>query len=187
MELLGAHQEAMDGFDTVLRQVRTAEWDAPTPCSAWSVSALVNHLVSEQLWVPSLLRGATIEQQGSRFDGDNLGDDPVAAWRSAAAASRTAWLEASVLERMVHLSFGTVPATQYCWQMTLDLAVHAWDLATGIGAEYRIADELAATLLDVFAAEIPRWHASGLFGPPVFVPEDADLHTQLIALLGRHP
>jgi uncharacterized protein (TIGR03086 family) len=187
MELLDAHGAAMADFDKLVRAVPGDRWGAPTPCTAWSVRDLVGHLVGEQLWVPSMLAGRTIEEVGDRFDGDQLGDDPVAAWRAAADAARRAWLEPGVLDRSVHLSYGTDTATNYGWQMTLDLAVHGWDLATGIGVGYRIPDELAGDLLRTFADVIPQWQGTGLFAKQVPVPPDADQHDRLLGLLGRRP
>jgi uncharacterized protein (TIGR03086 family) len=187
MELLGAHGHALGDFDRLVRAVPDDRWDSPTPCADWSVRALVAHLVTEQLWVPALLAGQTIAEVGDRFDGDPLGADPVAAWRGAADAARRAWLETGVLERSVHLSYGTDRATNYGWQMTLDLAVHGWDLASGIDVGYRIPAELATDLLDVFTPRIAQWQGVGLFDPPVPVPVDADPHTRLLALLGRKP
>jgi len=185
MELLEAHGAALGDFDRVVRSVPGDRWDSPTPCTDWSVRDLVEHLVTEQLWVPSLLAGQTIAEVGDRFAGDPLGADPVAAWRSAAEAAREAWLEPGVVQRSVHLSYGTDAAVNYGWQMTLDLAVHAWDLASGIGGAYRIPDELATDLLDEFTAQVPQWAAYGIFAPPVPVPDDADPHTRLLGLLGR--
>ncbi|HTF54343.1 MAG TPA: TIGR03086 family protein, partial [Pseudonocardia sp.] len=83
--------------------------------------------------------------------------------------------------------YGTDRATSYGWQMTLDLAVHGWDLASGIDVGYRIPAELATDLLDVFTPQIAQWQGVGLFDPPVPVPVDADPHTRLLALLGRKP
>ena len=193
MELLDAHGTAMASFDRLVQAVPTDRWDAPTPCTDWSVRDLVGHLVTEQLWVPPLLAGKTIEEVGDRFEGDQLGDDPVAAWRAAADAARRAWLAPGVLDREVHLSYGLERASTYGWQMTLDLAVHAWDLARGISdgsknggtVEYRVPDELAEQLISIFADEVTRWQGSGLFAAPVPVPSDTDSHTRLLALLGR--
>ena len=78
---------AIDGFEQRLRSVGATEWDATTPCDEWDVRALVNHVVSELLWMPPLLEGKTIAEVGDRFDGDVLGSDPLATYRSAAAAS----------------------------------------------------------------------------------------------------
>jgi uncharacterized protein (TIGR03086 family) len=185
VELLEAHGAAMADFDRQVRAVPDDRWEAPTPCTEWSVRDLVGHLVTEQLWVPPLLAGQTIEQVGDQFEGDQLGDDPVAAWRAAADAARRAWLEPGVLQRQVHLSYGTEKATNYGWQMTLDLAVHGWDLATGIGVDYRIPDELAGDLLTIFSDLISQWQSSGLFAAPEPVSAHADAHTRLLALVGR--
>lgn len=188
-QLLEAHGRAMADFDRLVRAVPADRWDSPTACAEWSVRDLVEHLVTEQLWVPPLLAGQTIAEVGDRFAGDPLGDDPVAAWRSGADTARRSWLEPGVLNRSVHLSYGTDTAVNYGWQMTLDLAVHAWDLSVGSSDAtlYRIPDDLAEDLFTIFAPQIAQWAEFGLFDPPVPVPADADPHTRLLGLLGRKP
>jgi len=190
--LLEAHGRALADFDRLVRAVPADRWDSPTPCAEWSVRDLVEHLVTEQLWVPPLLAGQTIAEVGDRFAGDPLGSDPVAAWRGGADAARRAWLEPGVLDRSVHLSYGTDSAVNYGWQMTMDLAVHGWDLSVGSSADpaaapYRIPDDLAEDLFTIFAPQIPQWREFGIFDPPVPVPADADPHTRLLGLLGRKP
>ena len=71
------------GSSTAGSEVGADQWALDTPCTEWNVRTLVNHVTVEDLWVPPLLRGATIEEIGDRFDGDQLGDDPKAAWRTA--------------------------------------------------------------------------------------------------------
>jgi len=185
VDLLTAHGTALQEFDRRVQVITDDQWDNPTPDTDWSVRDLLAHLVGEQLWVPPLLAGATIEEIGNRFDGDTLGNDPRAAWSSAAAAARQAWLAPGASGRTVHLSFGDTSALEYGWQMTMDLAVHAWDLARGIGADDTLPTELSEVVLDMVRPEIHRWAGSGLFGPPVPVAADADVQTQLLALLGR--
>jgi len=160
-------------------------------------ATIVEHLVTEQLWVHRRYwPGRTIAEVGDRFAGDPLGADPVAAWRAGAETARLAWLEPGVLDRSVHLSYGTDSAVNYGWQMILDLAVHAWDLSVGssgdraddpAGDPYRIPDDLAEVLFAIFAPLIPQWREFGIFDPPVPVPADADPHTRLLGLLGRKP
>jgi uncharacterized protein (TIGR03086 family) len=145
----------------------------------------VNHLVSEQLWVVPLMAGATVEEVGDRFDGDVLGDDPVASWDAAIAGATTAFRAPGALERTVHVSFGEISGEEYVWQMTADLAVHAWDLARGIGADERIDPELCAAVLEALRPAVPMMAASGLFAPALPVPPDADAQTTLLAMSGR--
>jgi uncharacterized protein (TIGR03086 family) len=187
MRLLAAHGAALADFDRLVDRIGPGQWEAPTPCTEWSVRDLLGHLVSEQLWVPALLAGQTPAQVGDRFDGDQLGTDPVAVWRRSSQAARREWLAPGAIERQVHLSYGTDSAANYGWQMTLDLAVHSWDLATGLGVAFRVPDELAEALYREFAEQIPKWQGLGLFAGPVAVPADADPHTRLLALLGRRP
>jgi uncharacterized protein (TIGR03086 family) len=178
---------AVGEFDRRVRAVRREQWHNPTPCTEWDVRALVNHVVTEQLWAPLLLEGATVEDIGDRFDGDQLGDDPVAAWASAAAAAREAFAAPGALRRSVELSYGRRPAQGYCQEMTTDLTVHAWDLARGIEADERLDPELASDVLAFIEPQIDQLAASGLFTPPVAVSDDADAQTRLLALLGRRP
>src|SRR5215217_2149838 len=84
------------------------QWSASTPDSDWDVRALVNHVLSENLWAPPLLQGRTIAEVGDRFDGDQLGDDPQATWAAAAAASVASVRGDGALDRTVHVSFGDI-------------------------------------------------------------------------------
>ena len=187
MNLLDAHGCALREFDRIAHLVRDDQWDAPTPCADWTVRDLLNHLVSEQLWVPHVLGGATLAEVGDRYDGDVLGADPVAAWETSARAAREAWTAPGATERRVHLSFGESDAEEYGWQMVTDLAVHGWDLAAGIGAPQPIPDELADTVLRVIGPQVPDWQGTGMFAPPVPVPDEAPAADHLVALLGRDP
>jgi uncharacterized protein (TIGR03086 family) len=145
----------------------------------------VNHVVTEQLWAPLLLDGATVDDVGGRFDGDQLGTDPVATWTSAAAASREAFAAPGALRRSVELSYGRRPAQGYCQEMTMDLTVHAWDLARGIMADEHLDEELVSDVLVFIEPQVEHLAGSGLFAPPAPSGADADAQTRLLALLGR--
>lgn len=160
-------------------------WTAPTPCTEWSVRDLVNHLVGEHLWAPHLLRGETVEQVGDRYDGDVLGEDPVAAWDAAVTASLAAW-EAAKDDDTVHLSFGDTSAEEYAEQMLTDLVVHAWDLARGAGLDDRLDPRAVRHVWEYASVRVPQWEGSSMLAPPVRTASD-DIQDQLIALVGRRP
>jgi uncharacterized protein (TIGR03086 family) len=187
MELLHAHRRAMSEFDNRVRQVGADQWPNPTPCAQWTVRDLLNHLVAEQLWAPWLLDGATLEEVGDRFDGDVLGADPLRAWNQASASAREAWDNPGATTGEVNVSWGVITAEDYGWQMTLDLAVHAWDLARGIGAPQWLNPELVTALHTVFEPQVGALQGFGIFDPPQPIGEDADDQTRLLALLGRRP
>lgn len=186
--LLARHAEAQDLFGDRVHAVRDDHWGAATPCVEWTVRDLVNHLVSEQLWVPPLVRDSCmIEEVGDTFDGDLLGPDPAASWDTAARSAREAFTAPGALERTVHLSYGDTPATAYCAQMIADLVIHTWDLSRAIGADERLPEELVTFTTQEIAPYAGDLEKSGLFAAPVEPPAGADAQTALLCLLGRRP
>jgi uncharacterized protein (TIGR03086 family) len=198
-ERRGSLDWAMDVFDTQVRAVPPGGWEAPTPCRDWDVRALVNHLTVEHLWVPPLLAGLTREDIGTRFDGDQLGADPVARWTATARRSRDAWNRPDAWATSPVLSFGPTPADEYAFQLTADLLIHGWDLARAIDAAGRLPGdtmsartvgnnrELVRWVRDTLGGQIDAWRVVGVFAGPARVPADADEWTRLIALTGRSP
>ena len=184
-ELTELFRRAAGGFDRHVHSIVEEQWHDSTPCTDWDVRMLVNHVTVEQLWVAPLLDGSSVAVVGDRFDGDQLGDDPVASWETAVRASLAAFDADGALEATVALSSGDQAAAEYCWEMTTDALIHSWDLARGIGAD----EILDAELVDlVYARTLPvaeQLQETGLFAPPVPVPDDAPLQTKLLALFGR--
>ncbi|GJF34205.1 TIGR03086 family protein [Kitasatospora sp. NE20-6] len=184
--LLRLHAAAQDAFGRhVRRAAADGSWQAATPCTEWTVRDLANHLAAEQLWVPPLLAGRTIAEIGDRFDGDVLGDDPPASWASAAAGARAAFAAPGALDGTVVLSYGERPARDYCSEMTVDAIVHTWDLAVGVGADPAMDPEAAAFALAALAPYADELASSGVFGPPVRVPDGAGDQARLLGLTGR--
>jgi uncharacterized protein (TIGR03086 family) len=162
-------------------------WHDPTPDSEWDVRALVNHVISEDLWAPPLLHGMTVAEVGDRFDGDQLGDDPGSAWASAASASVAAVEEEGALDRTVHVSFGDISGREYVSQMVCDHLIHGWDLARAIGADERLDPELVDFAYDFLAPQVDGWRSAGVFGPQVDLSAGAGRQEELLALTGRRP
>lgn len=185
--LLARHGEALDLFTDRVHSVAADQWDAPTPCTEWTVRDLVNHLAVEQMWVPPLLDGSSIDDVGDSLDGDRLGDDPVATWDGAAAAARKAFHARGALDRTVELSFGSTAADAYCAQMTADAVVHSWDLARAIGADEHPPKALVDFTGKELGPYIDDLSGTGLFAAPVRPPAGADDWQKLLARLGRRP
>ena len=160
-------------------------WDAPTPLPGWDVRELVNHLVNEERWTPLLLGGATIEEVGSRFDGDLLGADPVATVAEAAASALAAVLAEGSIEHTVHLSFGDHPGREYAMQLAADHLVHSWDLARAVGADENLDPDAVAAVLDWFTGQEPMYRRMGVIGPRVEVPAGSGPRDELLGRFGR--
>ena len=135
------HRRAVEAFTHRVSGIAEQDWSRPSPCDAWTVRDLVNHVVAEELWVRPLLDGETTISVGDRFDGDVLGPVPIETAASAAAEAIAASDKVD-LEKTVHLSFGDFAARFYLEQLFADHVVHTWDLCVSIGAEFPIEDDL---------------------------------------------
>jgi uncharacterized protein (TIGR03086 family) len=176
---------ASDHFGALVEQVGDDQWSNPTPCSEWDVRQLVHHLVYENLWVPPLMEGETIEGVGERFEGDILGSDPKGAWRDAAKRALEAIMADGAMERTVHLSTGDDTGQEYTIQLLLDHVVHGWDLARGIGADDRMDPELVDHVYVQWKDREEIIRGAGVFGDQQQTSADADTQTKLLALFGR--
>lgn len=178
--------QALAAFGSRVRAVPADRWDAPTPCADWTVRDLVNHLTSEHLWAPHLLRGESLDEVGDRYDGDLVGDDPTRAWSSAEAHSAAAWKTLLSPDQPVTLSAGRTTAGAYAEEMLLDLVVHGWDLARGAGQSKAMDPTATDHVLAFVEPHVESWRKAGIFGDRV---ETASTQPQdrLLALLGRDP
>jgi nitrilase len=179
------HQRAVERFGHLVQQVADEQWDKSTPCEDWSVRELVNHVAGENCWTQPLFAGQTVDDVGDRFDGDVLGTDPVAAWKTGAAEAIAAVHEPGAMERTVHLSFGDFPGREYAMQLFADMLIHGWDLARAIDADERLDPELVTALAAWFSGVADVYRAGGAVAPSPNVPVDADAQTKLLAEFGR--
>jgi uncharacterized protein (TIGR03086 family) len=184
-DVLVLFRRAVDTFGSHVHAISAGQWHDPTPDTEWDVRMLVNHVTVEQLWVPPLVGGSTVANVGSRLDGDQLGQDPVAVWDEAVDASIAAFGAPGALERAVALSSGDRPTEDYVWEMTTDALIHSWDLARGIGADDALDAELSQIIYDRTLPFAEHLQETGMFAPIVPVADDAPLQIRLLAIFGR--
>lgn len=163
--------------------VRADQWDAPTPCTAWSVRDLVNHVTAEDLWVVPLMEGSTIDAVGDRLDGDVLGDDPVSSALEAAKHAVSVVAERLPRGERVHLSYGDEDAGEYVRQLAADHLIHSWDLAAATGGTTRLDPHLVSEVTAWFEDNEDVMRSAGLIGPPR--PVTGDAQADLLARAGR--
>lgn len=182
MDVVTLHRRTVDYWESVLAGVRDDQWTVATPCVDWTVRDLVNHVVGEELWAVPLIHGSTIAEVGDRFDGDVLGEDPVAVGHQAATQA-TAVLDEVKPGLKVHLSYGDEDLEEYLRQLAADHLIHGWDLAVATGGQSRLDPELVAEVATWFADREENLRAAGLIGPPL--EPTGDPQTDLLAAYGR--
>ena len=187
MEPLAALDLATSTFVDVLTQVGDAQLGVPTPCEEWDVAALVGHVTMGSEMAIALLDGASQEEALAFRDREFGGDDPVSACRAAVAAQAVRLAAVTDWEETVHHPVGDVSAAQLLGFRTGDLTLHAWDLATAIGADPGLPEDLAVVVYESMAPMKPFIGQIGLFGegPSGDVGDDADVQRRLLDLTGR--
>jgi len=176
--------KALEHAEGCAPQVRPAMYNRPTPCSEWDLKQLFNHMVYELSWLPDMLAGKTIDEVGTTYDGDLIGNDTQAAWDKAAQAARQA-VEQVDLNATVHLSYGDHSAQDYLMDMTSDMLIHGWDVDQSLSCSLILPEEVAKAVYEHWLPRKTEIANSGLFGAPQEVPENATIATKLLALLGR--
>jgi len=166
--------------------------DAPTPCPAYTVGDLVDHVGGAAL----AFTGAAVKDtgdatsQGPSGDASRLSDD----WRTRIprdlAALADAWRDPEAWTGMTKAGGVDLPG-EVAGLVALDeLVVHGWDVARATREAYEV-DVPSLEAVQAFVAQFSQpgmeEARAGLFGPVIEVPEDAPLLDRVIGLTGRDP
>lgn len=179
------HRRALEETRAVVAGIGPDQMNATTPCEDWDVRALLNHLVSGNLWAAEIGAGATIEDVGNRLDGDVLGDDPLVAYDTSASSAALTFEVAGALEAPCAVSYGPVPGSVYAGHRFIDVLIHGWDLAVATGQDTSLAPDLVDAAYEILRGEAAMVRGSGMFGEDLAVPAGASAQTCLLAFIGR--
>ena len=185
MDLETLYRRTMESWTDRILTVGPEQWGAATPCLKWDVRALVNHVVGEDLWTEPLVRGATIQEVGDRFDGDLLGSDPRETALDTAERASRAVAEALPRSAKVHLSYGDEDLDEYVFQLAADHLIHGWDLAVATDGDAVLDHDLVAAVGAWFAEREDVYRSAGAIGARAAAADDAQ--SQLLAAFGRDP
>ena len=177
---------AADAFAERLDGVTTDRWDLPTPCTEWSVRELVAHVAGGNLFAVALLAGASAQEARAAALGLDLTAGAQEAFRVSAEAQLAAFSEPGAFERTCHHPVGDMPGAQFIGLRIGELIVHAWDLATAVGGDQELGDDLVQLGLRVYEPMAGRLGSTGLFGtgatqdPAALTPQQ-----RLLDIVGR--
>jgi uncharacterized protein (TIGR03086 family) len=185
--LTEAHRQALDWTGHLVDGIAPDQWASTTPCPSWDVRGLVNHVVAGNRWAAQLARGATIDQVGSRLDGDLLDPSPAAAYWASASQAAEAFEQPGALDAPCAVSYGPVPGSVYAGHRFMDVLIHGWDVAVATGQPDELPDDLAAACLAILEPQLEGFVAAGAFAPAPPPPDGAGPATTLLILTGRQP
>jgi uncharacterized protein (TIGR03086 family) len=175
----------LDKTGDVIAGVGADQGGRPTPCEAYDVTALTNHIVG---WIQVFEAGSN----GRTFDGDALayrcGADPEAEFRAAAAGVVAGW-QAYGLDRPVRIISGEMPGEMVFNMTLMEYLTHGWDLAVATAQVPPYTEDEATETLARAEGTLPaEYRGEGMpFGPPLPIGSEAPPLDRFIAFMGREP
>ena len=163
------HAQALDATGRIVAGIPADRWHADTACEGWDVRALVNHVVSGNLWAAELATGRAIEDVGGRLDGDVLGPDPAGSYAASAKAAAAVFRTPGALDAPCAVSYGPVPGSVYAGHRFLDV----------------LDADLMQSCWQVVESQLEPFRDAGAFAGPLPVPPGATGQTRFLAMLGR--
>jgi uncharacterized protein (TIGR03086 family) len=182
---------AAERLAALVARVGDDELDLPTPCPAYSLGDLIDHVGGlARAFAAAARKSGDEREHAPSGDASRLTDD----WRKRIprdlAALAQAWREPAAWTGMTRIAGSDAPAEAVGVTLADELAVHGWDVARATGQPYACdPDVLAAarTFLGMIASPGAPAGPDVPFGPPRDVASDAPPLDQVVALAGRDP
>jgi len=146
---------------------------------------IVNYHAYDTAWVPDVLAGKTIAEVGDVHD--HLKTDPDCDYQALSNLAIAAARNLDDPDRLVHLSYGDFPASEYLKHITSFRGFRVYDVAKWIGIDTTMPPDLVQGMWDELEPDIDTWREMGVYGPEVAVPADAPIQDRLLGRAGRDP
>lgn len=144
MTSVAALEASLTDLARVVAILRHEDWDRPTPCPAWSVGDVLDHVLEITDKFTRFAAGLTDAPRGRAPHAR----DRRAALEAVITESRAAWSRVDS-GRTCHLPFGDFSATAAAGINAADVLVHTWDIARGAGVDYSMPADLVPGALAV--------------------------------------
>jgi len=165
-----------------LQLARTSDLSLPTPCSAWNLGDLLAHMEDslEALGEAAEVGRIRVTDLAGLQDPGRTIDRLV----QRACTMRAAWLQRLT---SAPITVGDLALGRDTLAMVgaLEITVHGWDVATTVGVDRPIPEDLAARLYPVAMVVVTPDERGTRFAEAVPVPANASAGVRLLAHLGR--
>lgn len=171
LDLLGPELAAVVG------SIRPDQLDNPTPCAAFTVRGVLEHMVVGATMFTAAFEGTAPAEPDTT--------DVLAAFGPALAGLLDAMRAPGALGRTIQAPFGAVSGEDFARFVALDGLVHGWDLATATGQPYAPPDALVAEAEAFARGAVDPLRDGDTFAPAVAAPPGAAPIERLAAYTGR--
>jgi len=184
---LGPATRTMTGL---IAGVRDDQLGAATPCPAYTVADLADHIGGLSHAFTAAARKEGMVSSAPSVDGSRLEEG----WRERIVSDlgrlADAWADPAAYDGFASAGGVEMPAPVAAMVALNEVVLHGWDLAQATGQHFDAREEDVATC---FAFVEPTTHPGneemrgGLFGPAVPVPDGAPALDRLLGAAGRRP
>jgi uncharacterized protein (TIGR03086 family) len=173
-ELAKTYDRRARAFEALIVATPLERWSSPSPCEGWLARDVVSHIVDFSAQV--------LREKGLR--------EPASVRRLRRAARGFRATREFVARLLDDPTTPAKVASFLHWSLSFDLPQHGWDLAMATGQDPTMDADEMELLWGSLNGDPGNWawqRASGWYGSPVAVPEDANLQDRVLGLLGRDP
>jgi uncharacterized protein (TIGR03086 family) len=176
MDVLSQLDEVGALLGGVVGNLSRDDLEKRTPCSAYDVRGVLDHMVGGATMFAAAFRG---EEPGTPPE------DVLEGFGPALSDLVGAIREPGALDRTVQAPFGEVPGKTFAQFVALDGLVHGWDMATATGQAYQPSDELVADVQAFAEQTLAPLRDGSTFAQPAEPPASATPMERLAAFTGR--
>jgi uncharacterized protein (TIGR03086 family) len=190
MNLYDAFEASTKSTRDFVSAINQAQLGLPTPCTAWDVHNLLNHLLGTLSLGAALLSSTApvvAMEPGGLPASDLVGDDPLMAYDRGAQKLLDTAQRTGMLEGTRQTPFGEMPVAMLAGFTTLDIAVHGWDIAKATAQSAVLDNSLAGHVLEFARMAVTPDTRAPRIGPEIPAASGASLTAQLVAFMGRQP
>src|SRR5699024_11016560 len=127
----------LDFYSEIVQQVSEDQWVLPSPCKGWRALDVRGHVGAATSTGTSIMRGSLGQRTWPEQPGEAVEWPPGQWWAEWVHRARQAVAEAD-LDAVVDSPLGPRVVSEGLAFPSLDLFIHAWDLASSIAAADRV-------------------------------------------------
>ncbi len=147
-----------------------------TPCEAWDVRTLLNHMLDTQRYFTGVARGEGVSPP-SPTPPALIGENPVPTFEQCRAEFIDAFGQPGIIDK-------TGPTLGIAFA---DQLLHGWDLAKATGQDATMPKGLPEAAYQMIHGRFSDEQRKGVFKPAVDVSSQASPQDKLLAYTGRDP
>ena len=179
---LGVVVPALGGL---VSRVAPGDMGLSTPCASWTTRDLLNHVVGGAVMFTDAFGGAPLRDISGRMP-DVVADAPMPAFEAAAGGFGAATQQPGAMDQLFALPWGTMTGRTLLRFVAFDLLMHSWDLATTLGTEVEVPEELVVEIEAFAHLVLDPWDRDDVnFTAPLPAATDAAPLERLVAYSGR--